>query len=145
MEKAIKHFQSLIKSEQFVITGSYALRCLGLTEKQPKDLDVLLYKPDEASVEILERLRIKNITDYPDSKYHIKVNYEDTNIDFFVCNEPIKTIVLADDIVVSMPKDIFKAKHSYLRIKDYVQCKAIADMICPNDFLDKIIKLEASK
>lgn len=55
MKKVIKHLQTLLPCDQFVVTGSTALHYMGLVDK-PSDLDIVLYKSDRRSKEYIRAL-----------------------------------------------------------------------------------------
>jgi hypothetical protein len=146
MKEVLDELKSLIKAEQFVVTGSYALQELGLYDKKVKDLDVLIYKPDEVSLEVLERLKTKEHNDdYPDSKVHFKCRLRDTDIDIWITDKLQSTITLSNGLSLAKPFEIAKAKVGYLRLKDVVQLKYIASNIYPDELVNKLLARQMNR
>ena len=144
VNKAIDHFKKLLPCEQFIITGSYAWKLLGLTKKV-KDLDIILVKPNEDAIKNLEMLREPENPDYPPNKNQYFVKYNDMHIDFYVKSSKIDTIDLANGLSISIIKGTILANKHYGRIKDTMQLKAIADIFCSNEELMNMIENEVSK
>lgn len=144
MKNTIEHFKSLIKAEQFILTGSYCLNILGLYDKKPKDLDIILVNPDATSIDVLERLKIEN-PDYPDSQLLTRVKHGDIIIDFFIEKNKRDVLELKDGTLLAMPKDVVKAKKSHGRLKDILQLQVMSEMFFTKEDLDKYLKVETNK
>jgi len=56
MKDVIKKLQVLLPCEKFIVTGSTALYYYGLVDKSG-DLDIILCKPKEETIELLKRLQ----------------------------------------------------------------------------------------
>jgi len=56
MEKVIKLLQAIITSDQFIVTGSYALFQVGLSSSY-SDLDISLLNPTEETKKVLKNLQ----------------------------------------------------------------------------------------
>lgn len=144
MQNTIEHFKSLLKAEQFIITGSYAFNLLGLTERKPNDLDIILVNPDATSLECLERLKSPANEDYPcDNMF--RVVYNEIKIDFFIEKKPQKVIELKNGLLLATPKDTIAAKKSYLRLKDVLQLKLISELFYTEKDLQKVLEKETKR
>jgi len=143
MKHVIDHFKKLLTCEQFIITGSYALNQLGLTESVG-DLDIILVNPDKTSIDVLNKLKEPTNNEYPSTEY-FRVIMDNIKIDFYIRNKILPTIELANGLVISMPKDIVKAKKSYGRLKDTLQLMAISEIFYTPKDLEKAIENEKVK
>jgi len=145
MKKVIDHFKKLIDCEQFVITGTYALRELRLCKKV-NDLDIILVNPSEDSISILDKLKTAKVdTGYPENKNQLSVYFNDTRIDFFILKSSIDVIELKDGLTISTPNNIAKAKRHYNRLKDIIQLQEISEIFFKKSDLKAFILSEKSK
>lgn len=135
MKSTIEHFQKLLLCKDFIVTGSYALRELGLTGSV-KDLDIILVAPDESSIESLKRLAEPHdpLSGYPPREDHYRVIFNGLKVDFFIRKEPCLYIALGSGLKIAYPKSIVQAKKKYGSIKHVLQLKAISEIFyTPND------------
>lgn len=152
----IKHFKSILPCEQFVVTGSYILNMYGLTENQPKDIDIILVKPIKEIVDIVKNLEISSPVDSekkevkpsnlvlekpknrPQEGLLARTMFDGIKIDFFITQKVQKTVKTID-FEAALVKDIVAAKLSYSRTKDLVQLYKMANnIISTEDFLQCI-------
>lgn len=141
-KQAIDHFKKMVECEKFIITGSYALAKFGLTHSI-KDLDIVLIKPAEESLQILEKLRITESENnhYPIDKSRIPVMFGDLKIDFIIRSSR-KYIELADGLLIAYPMDIIEAKQRYQKTHHILQIKAIADRIFTPKMLSDSLSMD---
>ena len=141
MKSTIDHFQKLLLCKDFIVTGSYALRELGLTNSV-KDLDVILVSPDDQSLESLKRLAEPPDpnSDYPITReHHYRVRFNGIKVDFFINKEAQSYITLEGGLKISYPKDIVMAKKKYMSIKHVLQLKAISEIFYKPTDLQEIL------
>ena len=122
VEEIIRHYKTLFQCEQYVVTGSYALKRMGLVNKSD-DIDIILVNPTQETQDTLARLE----KEYP-AKTHGSGDttifmHEDTKIDVFIENAKIETLQV-DGFEISTAKKIINAKKRMGRPKDYVQLSA---------------------
>jgi hypothetical protein len=127
MEKIIKHYKTLLSCEQFVVTGSYALKRMGLCS-ECSDIDIILVNPTDEAKSICERL----MKDYPaktkpsaGSDLLAIFMHEDTKIDIFVETAHIETLSV-DGFEISKADRIISAKKEMGRMKDWLQLREIS-------------------
>jgi len=140
-ERLLTRLVNELQAEKIVVTGSFALYKLGVTEIKPKDLDIILIKPYESTkdlIKIWNNINKSNIrvSNYP-SKVGLQyiVNIDGIEVDFFFTDTPIDSIKV-DGVNYKKPYDIFKAKKKIGRIKDWGQLKRIANSIFSQKELD---------
>lgn len=127
-DQAIKHFKALLPCEKFIVTGSYVLYHLGLIDKV-NDLDIILYKPTQAAVDIVKRLQEQSpakTKPKPEGELVAIVNFGEIKIDFFVQTILPPTFNL-NGIDASNVQNIIQAKKNYGRIKDMIQLKQLSN------------------
>lgn len=124
----IKHYQTIFSCEQFILTGSTALKLHGLVDSS-SDIDIILIKPSEECINILEKLEEKSNLkkNYPSTNFFM-FYHEGVKIDVFIENEKIECCTF-DDILISPIKKIIDAKKKMARLKDIAQLRKIAASI----------------
>ena len=130
MEKLeiIKHYQTILACEQFILTGSTALQFHGLVETS-SDVDIILVNPTDECKKIIEKLEEKSNTQ---NTYKASVAYifehEGVKIDIFI--ETTKTDCCSyEGVFINPIKKIVEAKKKIARIKDFAQLRKIASSI----------------
>ena len=141
---AIDHFKKLLPCDQFIITGSFGWKLLGLVQNV-KDLDIILVNPTESAMNSLDALREPNNSDYPANPNQYKVKFGTLIIDFYVKKTKIDTIDLANGLSIASIKGTIRAKKQYGRMKDFYQLSAIASIFCTRKELVSAIEKEQSK
>jgi hypothetical protein len=127
-EEIIRHYQSLLPCEQFVVTGGYALQRFGLTT-QSNDIDIILVNPTDKAKNRLERLR-RNCPDATKDGYDTFATFmhEDIKIDVFLEKNKIETLQV-DGFEISTVKRIVEAKKKMGRTKDWIDLMKLAHSI----------------
>jgi hypothetical protein len=122
-----KHYEKLLTAEQFIVTGSTALKLHGL-DVHSDDLDIILVNP---STECQESLRKLN-TLKGDYSGGCACQFEQVGIkiDIFIESKP-KTCCSYDGIQINPVKDIVAAKNRIGRPKDVDQLTAISATLSP--------------
>ena len=127
MNKIIKHYQTILQAEQFVVTGSLAMSFMGLVKKEEVgDIDIILIKPTPETIELLKRL-VENqpartkAPEYKSEEMFI-FQHDDVKIDIFAqYGNKIETELMVDGFLISPIKRIIEAKRSHNRPKDWIQ------------------------
>lgn len=138
-ELALKAVVNMAKCDSIILTGSYALYKMGLTESS-NDIDIVLVNPDKATKDLLlfwqnefpaETKASKNTAVYAIFKLN------GVKIDVFVVDKSnVQTIKTDSGYEIESVKSIVSAKKSYRRLKDYLQLKKIAESIFKQSELD---------
>ena len=148
MKNAIDHFKKLLTCEQFIITGSYALKQLGLVTTV-KDLDIILVRPSDETVSILTKLHTPRfVTDYPPSKTQYRVLFGDVEVDFFTKDSKQKTIRIEIEnelYDISLPSNIAKAKRDLNSLKQIIQLKKIAELFYTDNVLQGFLNEQSNR
>lgn len=130
MKEIIKRYQAILPCQDFIITGSYVTNMLMGIDGRVGDLDIILVKPTEESINTLKRLQeslspeLKNNPNYPLTV--LRFRDDKTKIDIFMESKDRAYITLDDGIKVSPLIDIVKAKRGYNRPKDWFQLRKIS-------------------
>lgn len=138
--ETLKKLKVLLGNDKIIITGSTALALHGLTKlADAKDLDLLVYKPSDASIEVLNRLQKdkpnKKLKEGNSLKYSFF--YEDVKVDIWSLDAEITDyLITTDGIQVSGVLDIVKAKLSYNRPKDWIQLMKLSKLFFSQDKFD---------
>ena len=124
----IKHYQTILACEQFILTGSTALQFHGLVETS-SDVDIILVNPTDECKKIIEKLEEKSNTQ---NTYKASVAYifehEGVKIDIFI--ETTKTDCCSyEGVFINPIKKIVEAKKKIARTKDFAQLRKIASSI----------------
>lgn len=143
MEKTIKYLQSLLPCEQFTVTGSYVLKLMGLVDSIG-DLDVILYKPTEETINILKRLDESGKEQYPGQKMYT-LTHEGNKVEIFITSVKEEVVILESGVNISLIKNIIKAKQGYNRLKDWLQLRKIASLFFVNENFNKFLDAETLK
>ena len=144
MEKLeiVKHYQTIIECEQFLLTGSLALNLIGFN-CLVKDIDLKIVNPSEHSITILRNLEkefppVKQSL-YPDNNT-IRFTHEGIGVDIFIEKEKIKTSIFTKSNIEITPLNyIVKAKKSMNRAKDMLQLRNLSKDILSNEEMNKFM------
>lgn len=142
MEKIIKHYQTLLTCEQFIVTGSYSLSKHGLVPiSKVADLDILLVNPTSETKALLERLQKDNPANTTPSGGSVSFIFmhEKTKIDVFFEDKKIDGLLSDDGILFNSVDRIVSAKKKANRIKDWVQLKKISKIFYEQNKFDSFI------
>lgn len=124
----IKHYQTIFSCDQFILTGSTALKFHGLVDSA-SDIDIILVNPTEECKKIIEKLEEKS---NKKNTYKASVAYifehEGVKIDIFIENK--KTDCCSyEGVFINPIKKIVEAKKKIARTKDFAQLRKIASSI----------------
>ena len=124
----IKHYQTILSCDQFILTGSTALKMYGLVDSA-SDIDIILVNPTEECKKIIEKLEEKS---NKKNTYKANVAYifehEGVKIDIFFQHE--KTDCCSyEGIFINPINKIVEAKKKIARTKDFAQLRKIASSI----------------
>ena len=124
----IKHYQTIFSCDQFILTGSTALKFHGLVDSA-SDIDIILVNPTEECKKIIEKLEEKS---NKQNTYKASVAYifehEGVKIDIFI--ENAKTDCCSyEGVFINPIKRIVEAKKKIARTKDFAQLRKIASSI----------------
>ncbi len=149
IEDTILMLTNMLPAEKLIVTGSFALSELGLYDRQVKDLDIILIKPTDHSMEVLKQMnKMPANTDYPESSNHFRLELPDKlKVDVWTYGVFHEDTIELKNFIVASPKWIVKAKkiYSYTNAKHIAQLKIIAEIFYkPADLLEYIEK-EQSK
>ena len=141
MENIIKHYQTLLPAEQFVITGSLALFYMGLVEKKNVgDIDIILVNPTDESLNILQRLAKEQPAKTKASGIDAVIfQHENTKVDVFFSKERIQTSLKVGDFEISTADHIIKEKQKVGRIKDWIQLRKISRKLFIQEEFEKFL------
>lgn len=144
MEKLeiVKHYQTIIECEQFLLTGSLALNLIGFN-CLVKDIDIKIVNPSEHSVTMLKNLE-KEFPPVRPSLYSdnttIRFTHEGVGVDIFIEKEKIKTsITTRNNIEITPLSYIVKAKKSMNRAKDMIQLRNLTKELLTNEEMNKFM------
>jgi hypothetical protein len=142
MIKKIKAYQKQFVCEQFVVTGSTALKFFGLVDVT-NDLDIILVNPDEVTVRTLTAYQAAYPAETkPTGRGAVSYVFMDGDlkIDVFVTTKKVDTLLMVEGFFVSTVSNIVAAKKSYGRKKDWYQLVAMRSRIIT---VDEIIEAKA--
>jgi hypothetical protein len=131
-------YKALLQAEDFLITGTLALKLMGFNIKSVKDLDIILVKPKRSTLDILQTLEDldppKNLLNYPVvkmvDKQVFRFMHGDLSIDVFIKDNYFKdTLQTGDGIKIAPLNHIVEAKKSMRRPKDVFQLLALRSTI----------------
>ena len=124
----IKHYQTIFACDQFILTGSTALKFHGLVDSS-SDIDIILINPTEDCKTILEKLQEKsNKKNTYGGSVAYMFEHEGVKIDIFI--ETTKTDCCSyEGIFINPIKKIVEAKKKIARTKDFAQLRKIASSI----------------
>lgn len=149
----LRMFKAMLPCEQFIVTGSYALNRMGLTNKV-HDIDVLLIN---ASVEAKDALfnlgqcqESKHLnppheskSEYPDER-PIRIMHNDVKYDFWTEAEARELVLeLNDGFAISQVPGIVAAKKRSNRFSDWAQLRDIAHKIFHTEELINALQKQA--
>ena len=124
----IKHYQTIFSCDQFILTGSTALKFHGLVDSA-SDIDIILINPSEDCKTILEKLQEKSNKKptYGGSVAYM-FDHEGVKIDIFIQHEKIDCCSY-EGVFINPIKKIVEAKKKIGRTKDFAQLRKIASSI----------------
>ena len=121
----IKHYQTIFSCDQFILTGSTALKFHGLVDSS-SDIDIILVNPTEECKKIIEKLEEKS---NKQNTYKASVAYifehEGVKIDIFIETAKIDCCSY-EGVFINPIKRIVEAKKKIARTKDFAQLRKIA-------------------
>jgi hypothetical protein len=124
----IKHYQTIFSCDQFILTGSTALKFHGLVDSA-SDIDIILVNPTEECKKIIEKLEGKsNKQNTYKSGVAYVFEHEGVKIDIFIENTKT-TCCSYEGVFINPVKRIVKAKKKIARTKDFAQLRKIASSI----------------
>ena len=124
----IKHYQTIFACDQFILTGSTALKFHGLVDSS-SDIDIILINPTEDCKTILEKLQEKsNKKNTYGGSVAYMFEHEGVKIDIFIQLEKIDCCSY-EGIFINPIKKIVEAKKKIGRTKDFAQLRKIASSI----------------
>jgi hypothetical protein len=134
--KIAHYFKTVLPAEDFLLTGSFALSKLGLKVKS-KDLDLMLVKPKESTLQVLRDLEKenppKNLINYPVSlknRQLFRFMYEGTEVDVFIYHHSVPSDVQTKcGLKLASIQHIIKAKKDLNRPKDILQLMSLSKSI----------------
>lgn len=124
----IKHYQTIFSCDQFILTGSTALKFHGLVDSA-SDIDIILINPTEDCKTILEKLQEKsNKKNTYGGSVAYMFEHEGVKIDIFIQLEKIDCCSY-EGVFINPIKKIVEAKKKMGRTKDFAQLRKIASSI----------------
>jgi hypothetical protein len=126
--------------EQFILTGSTVVKLQGFHMLSEGDIDICLYKPSEATMELLRR----HVADYPvrtnNDKLALKgmflFGFQGWKVDIFITHEKYDDRLQYDGVILSSVMALVDAKKKYHRLKDILQLRKWAKQIFNEGMLD---------
>jgi hypothetical protein len=127
----------LLQAEDFLITGTLALKLMGFNIKSVKDLDIILVKPKRSTLDILQTLENlyppRNPSPYlvsMEAKQVFRFMHDGLSIDVFIKDSNFKdALQTGDGIKIAPLNHIVEAKKSMRRPKDVFQLLALRSTI----------------
>lgn len=125
----IKHYQTIFSCDQFILTGSIALKFHGLDIDSASDIDIILVNPTEECKKIIEKLEKKS-----NRRNTYKLNdayffeHEGVKIDIFIKTTKMNCCSY-EGVFINPIKNIVEAKKKLARTKDFAQLRKIASSI----------------
>lgn len=124
----IKHYQTIFACDQFILTGSTALKFHGLVDSA-SDIDIILINPTEDCKTILEKLQEKsNKKNTYGGSVAYMFEHEGVKIDIFIETTKIDCCSY-EGVFINPIKKIVEAKKNIGRTKDFAQLRKIASSI----------------
>lgn len=124
----IKHYQTIFACDQFILTGSTALKFHGLVDSA-SDIDIILINPTEDCKTILEKLQEKsNKKNTYGGSVAYMFEHEGVKIDIFIETTKIDCCSY-EGVFISPIKKIVEAKKKMGRTKDFAHLRKIASSI----------------
>lgn len=125
----VKYYRELLECDQFLLTGSLALKCYGLA-KESKDIDIIIVNPTKDTYLTLDRIGVRQISaiDYPSTlrRYCFIEDKSGIKIDIFIETSKITNCVNIDGVELNTLERIVKAKKEANRMKDWGHLKYIS-------------------
>lgn len=144
MLQKLKTLHTILGSNGFILTGSTALAYHGLLEiSEAKDLDILLVKPDQGALDVLNKLQAAN----PSAKFReggpVKYSfiYEDVKVDVWILDshEDSTFTCTPDGIRIASIRSIVNAKKHIGRSKDWIHLMQLANKIFDKNQFDSAL------
>jgi len=147
MKKLLKlasHFKTVLPAEDFILTGSVALNMMGF-KSNPKDLDLILFKPTSGTLEVLKDLvkkyPPKTKGSYPNNGHVYRFTHDDVEIDVFITSGKIESELYTGDKIKIYPLDkIVQAKILMNRPKDYIQLLKMSKQIISENQFERYVE-----
>ena len=138
----IKHYQTILFCEQFILTGSTALQFHGLVETS-SDVDIILVNPTEECKNLLEKLQVKSdFQDIYKGRLAYMFEHDGTKIDIFIETSKL-TCPSYEGVFINPVNRIIAAKKKSARLKDFAQLRKIASSILTDKELMSYIDSKA--
>lgn len=141
--ETLDQLRTIFSAEQFILTGSFVANVLGLTNKEPRDIDILLVNPTKETIEKLkeyeEKFPKKKKGEYKTDKM-FQIFYSDMNIDFFITDEKSDMKLNYCGFQISTVDKIVKAKKLYESPKHVFQLLKWRSDIISDIELDRYIR-----
>lgn len=152
IEAAILHFQTILKCEHVIATGSYALYKFGIV-KSVGDLDIRIISPTDEALEILQKLQDAELSKHLQIDYLNKMKgmyrilYDGIKIDFFTQSDVGQEIFLRLDsgIKLSTVPALITAKKQAGRLKDILQLRDMSHLFYQEAMLTGFITAETQR
>ena len=139
----IKHYQTIFACDQFILTGSTALKFHGFDVNSASDIDIILINPTEDCKTILEKLQEKsNKKNTYGGSVAYMFEHEGVKIDIFIQHEKIDCCSY-ECVFINPIKKIVEAKKNIGRTKDFAQLSKIASSILTEKELMNYIESKA--
>ena len=138
----IKHYQTILSCEQFILTGSTALQSHGLVDSS-SDIDIILVNPTEECKSLLEKLQEKSdFQDVYKGRLAYKFEHDGVKIDIFI--ETSKVICPSyEGVFINPINRIVAAKKKSARLKDFAQLRKMALSILTDKELQSFLDSQA--
>ena len=131
--KTLEQLKAIFTAEQFVITGSTAVRLLGFkTKNGSKDIDIVLYNPTDSCRAKLKEFQEQFPADRTNSYTGVdffQFVYNDIKFDIFIDAERQKTDLSYKGFLISTMDALVRAKKSYSSPKHIFQMMNWRDQI----------------
>lgn len=145
MLQKLKTLQTILGSDNFILTGSTALAFHGLANMgECNDLDLIIVNPSATALDVLTKLQLAN-----PSKKHSDTSpvnysflYEGVKVDIWVVQsfDDANPTFTKDGVQLANIASIVKSKLSYGRPKDWIQLMKLSKKIYNADLFES--KLE---
>jgi hypothetical protein len=145
--KIAHHFKLVLPSEDFILTGTFALQQMGFNIRS-KDLDIILVNPKQSTLELLETLEKanppKNLLDYPtplENKRIFRFVHDGVEVDVFVYQSRVPSEIQTQcGLKVASLAHVVKAKRDLGRPKDIMQLLKLSRNIITDEEFNSYVK-----
>jgi len=146
MYDQLKRLKNILHADQFILTGSLALRYHGL-EVSVKDLDIILINPTSETLSVLKVLCevspvYTNVPSEYKGRWECKYQFHlgGVNVDVFIENNTKICLQTSEGISINPIYDIVKAKQRMNRTKDHFSLFTISQLFFDIKGIDKLFK-----